>query len=101
MFLAYFLPTITVLQDKLVAKRFSVTVCKPLISDLINGLNNQFAEACADAEMAAAAVLHAKLKNSWTNNPVVIQKALEHIQNLLDSSYFEPKPSYGSSADGE
>ena len=69
MFLGYLLPTITVLRDKLLAKRASVTVCTPLVSALINGIDNRFAEAYDDAQVAAAAVLHAKFKTSWTNGP--------------------------------
>lgn len=101
MFLGYLLPTITVLRDKLLAKRASVTVCTPLVSALINGIDNRFAEAYDDAQVAAAAVLHAKFKTSWTNNAVVIQKATEHIQRLLNSSDAEQVSAEGSGADDD
>jgi hypothetical protein len=41
MYLAYLLPTIGLLRDKLVAQRMSATVCKPLISALITGIDNR------------------------------------------------------------
>jgi hypothetical protein len=101
MFLGYLLPTITVLRDKLVSKRASVTMCAPLVSALIDGIDNRFAEAFDDAEVAAAAVLHAKFKTSWTTNAIIIQKATEHIQRLRIASYAEHVSSEGNGADDE
>jgi hypothetical protein len=102
MFLGYLLPTITVLRDKLVSKRASVTMCAPLVSALIDGTDNRFAEAFDDAVVAAAAVLlHAKFKTRWTTNAIIIQKATEHIQRLLIAADAEHVSSEGSGADDE
>ena len=42
MFLGYLLLTIAMLRDKLIAKRTAVTVCKPLVSALIDGIDKRF-----------------------------------------------------------
>lgn len=85
MYLAYLLPTIGLLRDKLVAQRMSATVCKPLISALITGIDNRFASSLDDLEAISAAILHPKFKTNWTTNQEIIEKGLRHIRGMLDN----------------
>ena len=83
MYMAYLLPTITSLKDKLHHKQVSATVCKPLLTALLKGLDRRFAEAFQDSEIIAAAILHPKFRQSWTHDQSLLDTGLHHIRYLL------------------
>lgn len=60
MFVGYLLPTLTILREKLEAKRASATICMPLVSALLNGIDERFADILIDPEAVAAAIIHPK-----------------------------------------
>lgn len=83
MYMGYLLPTITILREKLVSKGTSVTITKPLITSLIEGIDNRFATMLDDRDAIAAAIIHPKFKSSWTENQSIIDMGIQHIKQLL------------------
>jgi len=86
MFMAYLLPTITILKEKLQNRRESAGVCAPLIDAMLCAIDRRFAEAFADKDAIAAAILHPKFRTSWTDNQAVIDTGMRHIRHLLETS---------------
>ena len=85
MYMGYLLPTLSALKDKLTGRQPSATVCKPLLTALLNGINRRFADSFADPELVAAAILHPKFRQSWTTDQSLLDNGLQHIRNLLPS----------------
>lgn len=93
MFMGYLLPTICILRQKLMAKQATATICKPLISALMNGIDERFHCLFGDSEAIAAAILHPKFRTSWTDNQETIQKGLQLIKDLLSTMAVNASPS--------
>jgi len=93
MYLAYLLPTITVLKEKLQHKQSSAVTCKPLIAALLNGIDERFADMFTDRDCVAAAILHPKFRNTWTDDNTLIESGMQHIRYLLTTSSIAPTSS--------
>jgi hypothetical protein len=83
MYMGYLLPTISILREKLVAKKASVILTIPLLVSLIEGIDNRFASIWEDVDAIAAAIIHPKFKTSWTSDQNVTEKGIKHIKQLL------------------
>ena len=78
------------------AKQTTSTICKPLISALLNGIDERFHNLFADSEAIAAAILHPKFRNTWTHNQETIQKGLQLIKDLLSAMPVNASPTSDS-----
>ena len=85
MFMGYLLPTIVKLREKLVAKSFSATSCKPLIKALVDGIDRRFKDLYSDMDVIAAAIIHPKFNIYWTDNSSLINSGIQvlHILHII------------------
>jgi hypothetical protein len=63
-------------------KQATSFICKPLISALMTGIDERFHYLFGDSEAIAAAILHPKFRNSWTDDQKTIQKGLQLTKDL-------------------
>ncbi|CAB4044215.1 zinc finger BED domain-containing 1 [Paramuricea clavata] len=99
-YMGYLAPTITILRDKL-SKKLDIPVTKPLVQELLNGIDKRFDSILNDKKIAAAAILHPKFKESWSSDCDVIERGISFINEKLEGSV-EPvvdEPGQSSSED--
>ena len=73
-YMGYLLPTLTMLQEKLRARREVIQTCGPLVDALLAGIARRFEATMCDAESIAAAILHPKFRKDWTDDASVLEK---------------------------
>ena len=73
-FMGYLVPTLTILQGKLRARREVVQTCGPLIDALLAGIARRFDATMNSAESIAAAIVHPKFRKDWTDDVLVLDK---------------------------
>ena len=95
-YMAYLLPTITILKEKLHSKQASADVCAPLITALLQAIDRHFANVFNDKEAIAAAILHPKFRSSWTDSQTVIDAGLQHIRHLMITTTVRPAANAGA-----
>jgi hypothetical protein len=87
-FMAYLLPTLVTLKDKLsgfaVAGNVNVRHCKPLAEALLAGIEQRFGNYFTDKELIAAAIVHPKFKTMWINVAEQMRIGTEHAKSLLE-----------------
>ncbi len=91
-YMAYLLPTITILREKLVTKKSEATMCKPLVSALLYGIDQRFSDLFGDSEAMAAAILHPKFRTGWTDDKLKVDQGLQHIKHLLVTMHTDVVP---------
>jgi hypothetical protein len=86
MYFGYLLPTITRLRQKLIAMKNNTlpTVCRPLITALVNGIDQRFADIFQDKEAIVAAILHPKFRTTWTTDEALIRGGIERINETIE-----------------
>ncbi|CAB4039898.1 zinc finger BED domain-containing 1-like, partial [Paramuricea clavata] len=72
-YMGYLAPTITILRDKL-SKKLDIPVTKPLVQELLNGIDKRFDSILKDKKIIAAAILYPKFKESWSTDCDVIER---------------------------
>ena len=72
-FMGYLAPTISILKDKL-SKKLDIPAMKPLMEELLNGIDDRFGSILNDERIIAAAIVHPKFKDSWTSERDIIEK---------------------------
>jgi KRAB domain-containing zinc finger protein len=87
MFFGYLVPTLISLRDQLTNKYNSIpsNTCKPLIRALLDGLENRFEKVMNDEEIIGAAIIHAKFKNTWTDDDGIINKGIQYLKAALST----------------
>lgn len=80
--IGYLLPTLSVLMSKMNVFRDKrgIVHCKPLVSNIIEGLNTRFSECFRDEDLRFAAMVHPKFKISWIKEA----DRQNYIEKLLD-----------------
>ena len=73
-YMGYLLPTLTMLQEKLRARREVTQTCGPLVDALLAGIARRFEATMCDPESIAAAILHPKFRKDWTDDATVLDK---------------------------
>ena len=86
MYMAYLLPTITILREKLECRRASSGTCTPLVTALLDGIDRRFGDVFNDKDTIAAAILRPKFRDNWTDDRAVIDSGLSHIRHLLSET---------------
>ena len=76
-YMGYLAPTIAFLKDKL-HKKNAISSVKPLVKALLNGTDERFSCIFDDEKIIAAAILHPKFKNNWTNDEDVLKKGIDN-----------------------
>lgn len=101
----YFLPTLISIRriwTKLLTMD-SIRICKPLIADLISGLETRYGQLFnieGIGEMSAiASLLHPKFKASWL--PCLSAEAQEKVKKLAENLFRPEKPESPPTLDGE
>ena len=66
-FIAYLLPTLIVLKNKLqlFESNAIIRLCKPLVQDLLTGIDQRFGSIFMSQELIAAVIEHPKFKTFW------------------------------------
>ena len=63
MFLGYLIPTIQMLKVRLTDLLPSLTLCKPLVEAILNGLEKRLGQTCQDARYLLATITHPQWKD--------------------------------------
>lgn len=71
--MGWLVPTITLLQAKLLHLCISSKSCRPLIEALLAGLEKRFGQMLTDPELIAAAILLPKFKTCWTSDECILK----------------------------
>ncbi|CAB3977853.1 ATP-dependent DNA helicase PIF1, partial [Paramuricea clavata] len=86
-YMGYLAPTISLLKEKLLQRRSSTTSLEPLVNALLSGIDKRFGSVLGDEKIIAAAILHPKFKDQWTEDKDLLQKAAEtrwiHLFKIL------------------
>lgn len=84
-YMAYLVPTIMVLKEKMhfLLQSSSIQCCKPLAISVTAGIDNRFSQYIMNAELIAAAVVHPKFKTAWIKNNEQKRVGLEFLQNKI------------------
>lgn len=77
--MGWLLPTIYLLEDKLLRLESSIKVCYPLLHSLQSAIQKRFGEMKRDPELIAVAILLSKFKIKWTDK--------DHIKTIGEFSY--------------
>ena len=72
-YMGYLAPTISLLKEKLHKKNFTIPSLKPL-NALLSGLDKRFNYVFDNEKIIAAAIVHPKFKNTWTNDQNALNK---------------------------
>ncbi len=87
-FMAYLLPTLVALKEKLqlleAGASVTVRMCKPLVRALLTGIEDRFGGSFMDKDLIAAAIVHPKFKTMWIKDAEQHRVGLEHIKRLLE-----------------
>ena len=83
MFLAYLLPTVRILRSKLVALKDTETACKPLVTAVVDGIDQRLTSAYDDPETTAAAIIHPKFRTGWCSHSGIIDRGVQHIRDMM------------------
>jgi hypothetical protein len=73
-YMGYLAPTISLLKEKLLQRRSSTTGLEPLVDALLSGIDKRFGSILGDEKIIAAAILHPKFKDQWTEDKDLLQK---------------------------
>jgi hypothetical protein len=76
--------TIALLKEKLHKKNGIATV-KPLVTALLDGNDKRFDYLFDDEKIIAAALLHPKFKDNWTNDEDMLKKGIDSFGYLTQS----------------
>ena len=77
-YIGYLAPTISLLKEKLAKKR-SVPNCEPLVNALLSGIGKRFQSIFHDEKIIAAAILHPKFKDQWTEDDNILDRGIDVI----------------------
>jgi hypothetical protein len=83
-YMGYLAPTIALLKEKLQKKNGIATV-KPLVTALLDGIDKRFDYLFDDEKIIAAALLHPKFKDNWTNDEDMLKKGIDSFGYLTQS----------------
>ena len=83
-YMGYLAPTIALLKEKLHKKNGIATV-KPLVTALLDGIDKRFDYLFDDEKIIAAALLHPKFKDNWTNDEDMLKKGMDSFGYLTQS----------------
>ena len=66
-YMAYLLPTVMVLQEKMqfLLRNSSMQCCKPLVISVNAGIDKRFGQHMMNAELMASSIIHLKFKTAW------------------------------------
>ena len=70
----YLVPALTILQEKLRAKRAVIHTCGSLVDALVAGNARRFQATMYDVENIVAAILSPKFRKDWTDDASVLDK---------------------------
>ena len=73
-YMGFLAPTISILKKKLHQKKSSTPGLEPLADALLSGIEKRFKSMLADEKIIAAAILHPKFKDQWTEDNDLLQK---------------------------
>lgn len=89
-YMAYYVPTLVILTNKMQYLQQSSTVqsCQPLVSAILHGVRDRFAADMSKAEYIAAAIVHPKFKTAWIKDGDQRRAGIQYLtdkvqQNLL------------------
>ena len=84
-FMAYLLPTLVVLKDKLqlFESNAIICLCKPLVQALLTAIDQRFESVFMSQELIAAAIVHPKFKTFWIKDAEQQRIGLEYTKRLL------------------